>query len=172
MGRQKFTTMLTGGDRRSIGRSNEIVSMVLRRPKQLPELVGCLWSADAIVRMRAADAIEKISLQKAALLERYKADLLELMEEAQQQELRWHLALLIPRLSLTKVEQRRAVSALRGYLNDRSSIVKTCALQGLADLSRVIPALRQPIKELLEESSRTGTAAVRARARKLLLETE
>lgn len=168
MGMRKLTTMLTGSDRRSIGRSNEIVSMVLRRPQQLPELVGCLWSADAIVRMRAADAIEKISLQKAALLERYKADLLELMEEAQQQELRWHLALLIPRLSLTKSEQGRAVAALRAYLNDRSSIVKTCALQGLADLSHVIPALRQPTKKLLEESSRTGTAAMKARARKLL----
>ncbi|HYA64051.1 MAG TPA: hypothetical protein VED66_12690 [Candidatus Sulfotelmatobacter sp.] len=172
MGSRKLTTMLAGGDRRSIGRSNEIVSMVLRRPQQLPELIGCLWSADAIVRMRAADAIEKISLQKADLLERYKADLLELMEGAQQQELRWHMALVIPRLPLTESEQKRAVASLRAYLNDRSSIVKTCALQGLADLSRVIPALRPPIKKLLEESSRTGTAAMRARARKLLSKEE
>jgi len=172
MGRQSLTTMLAGGDRRSIGRSNEIVSVVLEQPQQLPELIGCLWNADAIVRMRAADAIEKISMRKATLLERYKAGLLELMEEVQQQELRWHLALVIPRLSLTKGEQRRAVAALRGYLNDRSSIVKTCALQGLVDLSRVMRTLRQPIKKLLGESSRTGTAAMKARARNLLSETE
>jgi len=160
--------MLVGGDRRSIGCANEIVSIVLRRPQRLKELVGCLWSRDAIVRMRAADAIEKISLCRADWLERHKADLVALMQETQQQELRWHLALVVPRLHLTKSEQRRAVSSLWQYLNDQSSIVRTCALQGLADLARGTPSLRQAVNELLEEASRTGTAAMKARARKLL----
>lgn len=172
MSRQKLAAMLKGGDRRSIGRSNEIVSKILRRPEQFVELIECLWRDDAIVRMRAADAIEKISLQRADLLKQYKTDLLGLLEEAQQQELRWHLALVIPRLPLAKAEQRRAVASLRGYLSDRSSIVRTCALQGLADLSRLNPELRRPIKKLLEEASRTGTAAMKARARKLLSEKE
>jgi hypothetical protein len=127
-----------------------------------------LWSDDPLVRMRAADAAEKISLEKPELLRRHKAELLGLLEEAQQQELRWHLAAMAPRLSLSKAEIQRAADALRLYLNDRSSIVKTFALQGLADLARLDPTLRPSTKELIEKAARTGTAAMRARARKLL----
>jgi len=160
--------MLAGGDRRSIGQANEIVRKVLQEPRHLDELIQCLWSDAALVRMRAADAIEKISLQKPEWLKRYKAELVGLLGEVEQQELRWHLAVLIPRLPLTDDELKGAVASLHRYLDDRSSIVKTFALQGLADLSRLHPWLRPSVKELLEESSRTGTAAMKARSRKLL----
>ena len=168
MSRLKFADQLAGGDRRSIGRSNEIVSRVLREPRQFPQLIKCLWSDNPIVRMRAADAIEKISLQKPEWLKRYKAELLGLLEEAQQQELRWHLAALIPRLPLSKSEIVRAEVVFRRYLSDRSSIVKTFALQGLADLAQLEPALRESTKTLIEDAARTGTAAMKARARKLV----
>ena len=52
---------LAGGDRRSIGRSNEIVAEVLRHPSRLSHLFEGLANDDPLVRMRAADAIEKIS---------------------------------------------------------------------------------------------------------------
>jgi len=60
--------MLKGGDRRSIGRSNEVTKLVLRQPGRFAELVECLWSEDPIVRMRAADAAEKVSAMKTDLL--------------------------------------------------------------------------------------------------------
>lgn len=120
------------------------------------------------MRMRAADAIEKISNQKPKLLMRYKEELLGLLEEATQQEMRWHLAALIPRLPLTEGEIGRAWAALNRYLSDRSSIVKTFALQGLADLARLDPALREPAKNLIEDGALSGSAAMKARARKLL----
>jgi hypothetical protein len=50
--------------------------------------------------MRAADAAEKVSAKKPRLLDRHKAELLGLLAEAEQIELRWHLALMIPRLRL------------------------------------------------------------------------
>lgn len=168
MPRGRIEAQLKGGDRRSIGRSNEIVSLVLRQPRQFPQLMKCLWNENPVVRMRAADAIEKISSQKPELLRRCKAELLGLLGEATQQELRWHLAALIPRLPLTKNEIARAWAALTRYLNDRSSIVKTFALQGLADLARLDPTLLGSTKELIEDAARTGTAAMKARARKLL----
>jgi hypothetical protein len=46
--------------------------------------------------MRAADAIEKITLQHPEYLVKYKDDLLELCYVAKHKELKWHLALLIP----------------------------------------------------------------------------
>lgn len=153
MGEKKLAVTLAGDDRRSIGRSNEIASKVLRQPRQFAELIGLLWSNDAIVKMRAADAVEKISLQKPEWLGPYKHALLRALEEAEQPELRWHLALMIPRLPLAKSELKRTVESLQRYLNDRSSIVKTCALQGLADLSKLHPALRQSVRHLLQKSS-------------------
>ena len=58
---------------------------------------------------------------------------------------------------------------MNGYLEDRSSIVKTFALQGLADLAQPEPGLRAEVIEILHESARNGSAAVKARSRKLLI---
>jgi hypothetical protein len=163
--------MLVGGDRRSIGRADEVADLVGRQPKQVPQLIECLWDADALVRMRAADAAEKLSRDKAVLLQRFKAPLLGLLAnltKETQQEVRWHLAVILPRLQLTRSECRRVSEILRQYLEDRSSIVRTCAMQGLADLISQDASLRPMVLELLRSLSRTGTPAMRARGRILL----
>lgn len=170
MSSQAISVLLRGGDRRSIGRSNQVVKLVLRAPKRFAELIECLWSDHLIVKMRAADAAEKASAVQSELLRPHKAELLGLLVEADQIEVRWHLAQMIPRLPLTKPESARAAHTLQLYLEDRSSIVRTFALQALADISRKNPELRSQVREILEESVVTGTAAMRARARKLLKE--
>ena len=167
---QPVSALLRGGDRRPIGRSSQIVHLVLRAPGRFAELIECLWSDDPIVRMRAADAAEKISAVQPDLLKPYKTELLGVLAEAEQIELRWHLAQMIPRLPITKPEIVRAAQTLQGYLEDRSSIVRTFALQALADLSRKDAELRPMVMELLEQSMVRGTAAMKARARKLLKE--
>jgi hypothetical protein len=96
--------------------------------------------------------------------------LLGLLSEAEQIELRWHLALMVPRLELSVRERERAAATLQRYLEDRSSIVRTFAMQGLADLARDDASLQATAKRILEEGLRTGTAAMKARARKLLKE--
>jgi hypothetical protein len=165
---ETLAAMLSGGDRRSIGRSEAAVKLVLQQPRRFGELMECLSSEDPVLRMRAADAAEKVSAQKPRLLDRHKAELLGLLAEAEQIELRWHLAQMIPRLPLTAAERQRAREALEGYLEDRSSIVKACALEGLADLQRTDAALRPDVKQLLGNAARRGTPAMKARARKLL----
>jgi hypothetical protein len=160
--------MLRGGDRRSIGKSNLVAELVLSDPKRFAELIECLWNEDPLVRMRAADAAEKLTTTRPELLIPHKQELLGLLAEAEQIELRWHLALMVPRLELTAPERKRVVATLQRYLQDRGSIVKTFAMQGLCDLARQDPSLRETAKHVLEESLRTGTAAMKARARKLL----
>lgn len=170
MSSQPISALLKGGDRRSIGRSSQVVKLVSRAPRRFAELIQCLWSDDPIVRMRAADAVEKVSVVRPELLKPYKTELLGLLAEAEQIELRWHLAQMIPRLPLTESERRRAAETLQLYLEDRSSIVRTFALQALADISGNNPVLRSQVKEILEQSVVRGTAAMRARARRLLKE--
>lgn len=159
---------LAGGDRRNLGHANEVAAMVTKNPRKFPGLMAGLWSTDPLVRMRAADAVEKITRDKRNLLQPYKKELLGLMAETEQQEVRWHLALMIPRLTLSGRERNIAVAALNAYLEDRSSIVKTCALQGLADLAEGHAAMRPIVIDILREATRSGTAAMKARSRKLL----
>jgi len=168
----RFSRMLEGGDRRSIGNSNQVVARILKRPSRFRELIECLWSDDPIVRLRAADATEKVSVEKPQWLAPFKAELLGLADETTQAELRWHLALMLPRLPLTPLERGRVTVRLRNYLGDRSSIVKTCAIQGLAELATGDATLEANMIELLKKVSSTGTPAMKARSRKLLKQLE
>jgi hypothetical protein len=170
MMRKGILALLGGGDRRSIGQSDRVAEMVSDDAKLFPELIAGLWSEDPLVRMRAADAAEKVTREHRELLQGYKNELLGLMSEAQEQELRWHLAVMVPRLMLTAKEKQFVISALKGYLEGRSSIVKTFALQGLADLAQAEPSLRPGVVEILRESARNGTPAMKARSRKLLIQ--
>ena len=62
--------------------------------------------------MRAVDAAEKITVTRPELLKPHKLELLGLLDEAEQIELRWHLALMAPRLALTGPERMRVAAAL------------------------------------------------------------
>jgi hypothetical protein len=148
--------MLSGGDRRSNRPANVVVEFVLSDTKRLPGLMECLWDPDALIRMRAADALEKISVKIPAQLQRFKTLLLGFSREATQQEVRWHLAQIIPRLRLTDSEITQAAEIFASYLSDRSSIVKTFAMQSLADLAAKQPALQPFVREHMERLAKTG----------------
>ena len=169
---KNILSLLRGGDRREIGRSDEVAAIVSKNPALFPTLFRGLWSEDRLVRMRAADAIEKVTRTFRKLLQPYKKELLGLMADSHEQEVRWHLAVMVPRLPLTPKERQRAVLLLHMYLEDRSSIVRTFALQGLADLAQQDASIRPNVIELLRESARSGTPAMKARSRKLLSQFE
>lgn len=161
-------TLLEGGDRRSLGRAGEVVAMVAKNPRLFRQLIAGLWSDDPIVRMRASDAAEKVTREKPALLRPYKEALFSLMAEAEQAELRWHLALMIPRVAGNPAERRRASMLLQEYLKDRHAIVKTLALQGLFELAILDAAMKPLVIDILDAAARNGSPAMRARSRKLL----
>lgn len=172
MPRKNILALLTGGDHRSIGGSDHVAAMVSKNPELFPNLISGMWSEDSLVRMRAADAAEKVTRKYPEWLQPHKNELLGLMAEAHEQELRWHLAAMVSRLNLNAKERQRALSLLTSYLEDRSSIVKTFALQGLADFAAQDPSLRPSVMETLRQAARNGTPAMKARSRKLLLRLE
>ena len=146
----------------------KVVEAVLREPKLVPTLVHCMVGGDEGTRMRAADALEKVSRQHVEELQPYISTLLGLFEEDEQQELRWHLAVILPRLRLDGNERRRTSCMLQQCLTAKSSIVKTFALQGLSDLAAQEPALMPLVVDVLRTAERNGTPAMKARSRKLL----
>jgi hypothetical protein len=161
---------LTGGDRRSIGRSNEVVADVLADPSLFDLIFDAISSDDPLIAMRAADAVEKVTAAQPELLRPHKRRLLTELALIPQQEVRWHVAQMLPRLSLSPRERRQAAGTVESYLDDRSSVVRTCAMQALADLAADDAELRARVVPLLGRLTREGTPAMRARGRKLLAE--
>jgi hypothetical protein len=168
MRHKNIIAMLAGSDRRSIGRANRVAKLVAANPRLFSTLMNALRSDDAVIRMRAADAAEKVTRAQPKVLRAHKKELLSLLASATQQELRWHIAAMIPRLELSRKEIQRAAAVFRTYLEDRSSIVKTFALHALSDLSQRDPRLQPQVQELLRSAAREGTPAMRARSRNLL----
>ncbi len=164
--------MLEPGGRLDPGRVWQVVELVDGQPRKLGQLIECLWDENLAVANRAADALERVTRDRPAQAQRWKGELLGLMAEAEEKKLRWNLALVVPRLKLTPPECRRASAAMRSYLDDRSSIVRTAALHGLADLTRQDSSLLPDVLELLRVAGRSGTPAMRARSRILLAKLE
>jgi hypothetical protein len=164
----ELLSRLTGGDRRSIGRSNEVVAAVLGDPSLFGVLFSGLWSSDPLIRMRTADALEKITVKHPEWLHPYKEQLIGQVAQSQEQEVRWHMAQMFPRLQTNQEERAAMVGILLDYLGDRSRIVRTFAMQALADLAEQDADLRPEVTRVLEEQTRTGSLAMQSRGRKLL----
>jgi HEAT repeat protein len=160
---------LRGADRRSIGRSNQVVGTVRRAPSLFPLLINGLEDEDPLVRMRAADAAEKLTVKNPQLLQPFKRRLINLAAQAEQQELRWHLAQMLPRLELSEKDRKSVATILRGYLKDKSRIVKTFAMQSLADLALQDSRLLASVTRHISAFVRKGSPAMKSRGRKLLL---
>jgi hypothetical protein len=131
--RGAFEPILTGGDRRSLGRVDEVIEAVLARPSSFAALFDCLFSADEIVRMRAGDAIEKVARRRPDLLEPYHERLLVDVAAIEQASVQWHLAQILPRLELGPSERRRAIVVLKRNLETYDDwIVTNLTLEALA----------------------------------------
>lgn len=166
--RETIRQMLAPGRRLDAGRVWDVVELVQGSPAKIAPLIECLWDDDAAVSNRAADALERLTRDRPERAQRWKEPLLGLMAEAQEKKLRWNLALLVPRLKLTQSECRRVAGVLHSYLDDPSSIVKTAALHGLADLTRQDKSSLPEVLDFLRLVGRSGTPAMRARSRILL----
>ena len=159
---------LRGGDRRSIGRADQVALEISSNAKLFAQVVAAILDSNPVTRMRAADAVEKASALNPKLLQPHKRIILKKIAAIPQQEVRWHVAQILPRLKLTTKGRGLAVSILFDYLEDKSSIVKTFAMQALADFAQADSRLRKRIVPTLEFLTACGTPAMRARGRKLL----
>ncbi len=159
---------LKGGDLRSIGRSEEVVQDILQNPDLFSEVFEGMLNDDPIVRMRSADAVEKVSLKHPEYLHPYKRVLIEEIAKIEQQEVKWHVAQMLPRLNLNSKERPVVFDILLKYLDDRSRIVKTFSMQALADLAEKDITLRPKVIQILEDLIRTGSPAMKSRGKKLI----
>ena len=156
---------LEGGDLRSIGRSEEVVQDILENPALFGEVFDGMLSEDPRVRMRSADALEKVSSRHPEYLQPFKNRLINEISKIEQQELRWHVAQMFSYLAVSTQERAEIVRILLFYLDaDRSRIVKVCSIQTLADLAERDKSIRPTIVRRLQEVIASGSPAMVNRA--------
>ena len=160
--------LLEGGDRRSLGRVGEVVAAVRKDPRLFAELFEGMLVDDEVVRMRAADAAEKLTVESPEFLIPYKRRLLGEVARIEQQEVRWHVAQMLPRLELSPQQRATAIRLLTSWLDDTSSIVRTFSMQALADLATDDAKLRARVAATIERMIAEGSPAVKSRGRRLL----
>jgi len=83
---------LGGGDLHSIGRSNEVVMYVGQDEAKFDELIHGMFHNNPLIRMRSADAAEKVSRQFPNLLHKHRNLILGSLSSLKQQEVKWHIA--------------------------------------------------------------------------------
>ena len=165
---KNIADMLKGGDLRSIGQANKVISLIDDQ-ESFDKLFQQLFNADRKIVMRAADVIEKITLKNAVFLKHHKASILNMIETAKHIELKWHLALIVSRLQLTKKEFSKVWQILTNGTNDKkeSRIVRVNSLQGLYDLFLTKKDLKQDLKLTISQIEKENIPLINARIRSI-----
>jgi hypothetical protein len=160
---------LKGGDLRSIGRSEEVVQDILENPALFKEVFEGMLHKDPRIRMRSADALEKVSREHPNYLQPFKSRLIDQISKIEQQEVRWHTAQMFSYLDLDETERDKVIEILFSYIDiDKSRIVKVSSMQTLADLAEKNEAVKPKILMKLKEIMNRGSPAMVNRGKKLI----
>lgn len=163
-----FAHLLLGKDLRS-NVKNKVVVEAVQDQSTFDALFVLLWHHERSLVMRAADAVEKVTVKHREFLEPHKSQLLSFLKSAVNKELKWHVAQLVPRLKLTDSELRDAWTVLAYWAQNpnESKIVRVNSLQGLFDIAQQSPIMQKDFNNIVETLSREPIASLQARIRKL-----
>jgi len=119
--------------------------------------------------MRAADAIDKITINKPEFLSKHKKDIVKFLSTTIDKEFKWHLALMIPRLNLSDKELRAAWDKLSQWAMDteESRIVRVNSIQSLFDMASRRKAFEAEIRLISEQIKSENVPSLKARLKKL-----
>ena len=169
-----FSAMLTGGHRNSLGRTEEVVAVVLRDHARLDELFTCVADEpDEIVRMRAGDALEKVCRERPEWFTPYVPRLLGDVGRIEQPSVMWHVAQMLEHLAgdLSTTDTGRALTQLKHYLTASSDwIVLNTTMDTLTRFARHDSTLAKWLAPELRRLQSDPRKAVAKRASKRLTE--
>ena len=165
----KILQKLRGDDLRSIGKADEVVQDILNDPSLFKEVFEGMLNKDSVIRMRSADAIEKVSAKRPEYLRPFKSKLINQISKIEQQEVRWHVAQMFSYIETSKIERNKIIKILLSYIEtDESKIVKTFSMQTLVDLAEKDEQIKPKIINLIKGMIKNGSPAIIRRGKKLL----
>ena len=165
--------MLSGGNPRSLRGVEQVIAAALADPGALEALFECLFCDDAVVRMRAGDALEQIARIRTELLAPFTRRLLSDVAEVDQPSIQWHLAQILTEIELTPQQRPAAIAILKRNVERYEDwIVLNLTLQALAHFARGDPALQRELVPILRRHQADTRKSVAKRATRLLAQLE
>jgi hypothetical protein len=163
--------MLTGGHPNSLGRTVEVVDIILTDPPRLEDLYNCYFSTDEVVRLRTSNAMKRVAAVHPEWLALYIDRLLTEVAAIDQASAQWTIAQLCITLApfMSQDQRARAIDVLKRNL-DRSHdwIVLNTTMETLCLWAKGDPALADWLRPRLKERIDDPRKSVSGRARKLL----
>lgn len=161
--------LLTGNDLRSIGKSNEAVELVTSDPELFDEVFNGIFHEDKVIRARCADAVEKVAKRFPQYIQKKKTVILKSLNNFEQKEVVWHIALMLGYIKLTPKELDKALNQLYKWLNTSESIiVKVACMQTLSIHAMKNKKLLKSVRDEIQKQMINGAPAIKARGRHLL----
>lgn len=168
---EPFAEMLTGGHPNSLGRTEEVVGIVVDDRTRLDELFACLESPDELVRMRAGDGLEKVCRQKREWFLPWADRFLAEFGRIDQPSVQWHTAQILDHLRphLTDRQRQQANDLLINYLDQSDDwIVLNTSAGILTQWAGPEPKLARSLRPRLERLTNDPRKSVARRTKKCL----
>lgn len=165
---KKFEPYLKGGDLRSTVGVAQLVPLI-KSQNDFDLLFAYLSDENRLLAMRAADAVEKITVDHTEYLKPHTTHLIQLLDRARHKELKWHLAQLIARVPLTNDQLHHTWLILTKWAMDtsESKIVRVNALQALFELSKQNIRFEKSLSPILQSLEKEDVPSLKARLRKI-----
>jgi hypothetical protein len=160
--------LLTGKNRRA-STGNTAVMKYVNDQSTFNEVFAYIFHHERVLAMKSGDAVEKITRYQPEYLYPHKDQLMTLLHSAMHIELKWHLALLLPRIPLSDSEYREVWDTLSYWTKNpnESKIVRVNSLQGLFDLAVRKPGMKESFEAVLTVVAHEHFPSLQARIRKL-----
>lgn len=157
--------MLSGGDRRSIAKSNRVRTLLQKDPNLLSDLAGLANDADWLVSMRAMDLLEKLAHEHADWVQPHKRLFIGPLADSDQWEIRLQVVRALPLLQWTSRERRRVLEILQRDVEHPQAFVRAWALDSLARFASRDRTILPAVTRGLRSFERSGMKALMTRAR-------
>lgn len=168
---EDFETMLTGGHPNSLGRTIEVVDLILADETRLDELYQCYFSKDEIVRLRVSNGFRRVTTEHPDWAMNYMEGLLTDIAAIDQASTQWTLAMLfdLTRHLMSEDQKQRALDIMKNNLACHEDwIVLNNSMKILGKWAKTDPALKAWMHPHLQRLAKDPRKSVSGNALKLL----
>lgn len=166
-----FEQMLSGGHPNSLGRTEDVVKLVLADNDRLDELYRTYFSSDEVVRLRTASAMKRVAIARPDLVLGIMDKLQSEVAAIDQPSVQWTLALIFDLTAddLSPAQHHRATEIMKRNVAESDDwIVLSNSMKVLGKWAEDDPALARWLRPHAERLIHDRRKSVSRNATKLL----